>query len=287
MSESAKAFFSGGFGGMCLVAVGHPLDTIKVRLQTSNEYKGMVDCFTKTVKNEGVGGLYKGMLAPFLGITPIFAVYFLGFDVGKDLARSFEKKGPDEQISTAGIMFAGGFSALPGTALMVPGDRAKVMLQIQGQTPGPPKYGGLADVFKGIVKEEGFIGLYKGAGLTLLRDGPGSMAYYGAYELLKVKLAGVEKRQLTPFEIIMAGGCAGCANWIVAVPPDVLKSRFQTAPAGTYPGGVKQVVQELLQKEGVRSLYKGLGPAMLRAFPANAACFLGMETSRKAMDKYF
>ena len=46
-------------------------------------------------------------------------------------------------------------------------------------------------------------------------------------------------------------------------------------------------VKKLIQQEGIRSLYKGLGPAMMRAFPANAACFLGMETSRKAMDKYF
>jgi solute carrier family 25 carnitine/acylcarnitine transporter 20/29 len=55
------------------------------------------------------------MLAPFLGITPIFAVYFLGFDMGKDIARKFEGIGPDDQLSTGGIMFAGGFSALPGT----------------------------------------------------------------------------------------------------------------------------------------------------------------------------
>ena len=33
--------------------------------------------------------------------------------------------------------------------------------------------------------------------------------------------------------------------------------------------------------------YKGLGPAIVRAFPANAACFLGMEVSRKAMNALF
>jgi hypothetical protein len=31
MAEGVKSFLSGGFGGMCLVAVGHPLDLIKVR----------------------------------------------------------------------------------------------------------------------------------------------------------------------------------------------------------------------------------------------------------------
>ena len=35
----SQDFLAGGFGGVCLVTVGHPLDTIKVRLQTSNQYK--------------------------------------------------------------------------------------------------------------------------------------------------------------------------------------------------------------------------------------------------------
>lgn len=36
----------------------------------------------------------------------------------------------------------------------------------------------------------------------------------------------------------MAGGLAGIANWSVCIPPDVLKSRLQTAPEGKYPGGI-------------------------------------------------
>lgn len=45
----------------------HPFDTVKVRLQTSSNYTGMVDCVSKTVKKEGVRGLYKGMSAPIAG----------------------------------------------------------------------------------------------------------------------------------------------------------------------------------------------------------------------------
>ena len=86
---------------------------------------------------------------------------------------------------------------------------------------------------------------------------------------------------------LFAGGMAGCCNWIISVPPDVLKSRFQTSEPGRYPGGLTQILKELLAKEGVGALYKGLAPAMLRAFPANAACFLGMETSKKVMNMYF
>lgn len=59
------------------------------------------------------------MAAPLVGITPIFAVYFLGFDVGKSIARSVEGKKPDENLSIPGIAFAGGFSAIPGTVSVV------------------------------------------------------------------------------------------------------------------------------------------------------------------------
>ncbi|KAJ8953249.1 hypothetical protein NQ318_015830 [Aromia moschata] len=87
-------FICGGFGGICTVLVGHPLDTIKVRLQTmpipkvageSPLYTGTLDCFKKTIKNEGVRGLYKGMGVPLVGVAPIFAISFMGYGVGKQI----------------------------------------------------------------------------------------------------------------------------------------------------------------------------------------------------------
>ncbi len=88
-----KSFWAGGFGGMCTVATGHPLDTIKVRLQTMPHvgpgetplYSGTFDCARKTVTKEGFRGLYKGMFAPLAGVTPMFAVCFFGFNLGKEM----------------------------------------------------------------------------------------------------------------------------------------------------------------------------------------------------------
>lgn len=57
---------------MAQVAVGHPLDTIKVRLQTqakgAQAYNGMVDCFRKTLAEEGASGFFKGMLSPLIAV---------------------------------------------------------------------------------------------------------------------------------------------------------------------------------------------------------------------------
>lgn len=69
---------------------------------------------------------------------------------------------------------------------------------------------------------------------------------------------------------LIAGGTAGICNWMVAIPSDVLKSRLQTAPEGTYPNGIRDVFRHAMREEGIRALYKGATPVMLRAFPANA-----------------
>lgn len=58
--DPLKNFLAGGAGGACLVLIGHPPDTIKVRLQTMPRpkqgekplYNGAVDCLRKTVKKE-------------------------------------------------------------------------------------------------------------------------------------------------------------------------------------------------------------------------------------------
>lgn len=79
---------------------------------------------------------------------------------------------------------------------------------------------------------------------------------------------------------------AGVAMWTIAIPPDVLKSRLQSAPAGTY-SGLGDCLKKTLKADGPAALFKGLGPAMLRAFPANAATFLGVEYSMRAMNLVF
>lgn len=62
-------FVAGVFSGITKLTVGHPFDTIKVRMQTSAEgkFKGPLDCLFKTLKNEGVKGLYKGATPPLVG----------------------------------------------------------------------------------------------------------------------------------------------------------------------------------------------------------------------------
>ncbi|VEN48433.1 unnamed protein product [Callosobruchus maculatus] len=284
-------FVCGGFGGICTVLVGHPLDTIKVRLQTmpipkNGEhpiYTGTLDCFKKTIRNEGFGGLYKGMGAPLVGVAPIFAISFMGYGVGKQIF------GPDDrsQLSYVEYFTAGAFSGIFTTLIMAPGERIKCLLQIQQGLNAPKVYDGPVDCLKKLYRQGGIQSIYRGSAATLLRDVPASGMYFLTYEAIKDAITNNQTEPPSILGTIVAGGAAGIANWAVGMPPDVLKSRLQTAPEGTYKNGIRDVFAQLIKNEGPLALYKGITPVLIRAFPANAACFVGFELCKQFLDWLF
>ncbi|KAI0225752.1 carnitine transporter, partial [Massospora cicadina] len=208
--SSVKAFLSGGFGGIRLV-----------RMQTSvpGEFNGLLDCWRCVFRSSGVRGIYRGVLPPLLGT---FVGPFGPWESG-------EKLGP---LPTT---VAGGLSAFPTVLLATPGERAGVpdaSLEPAAQTHDG---GGCAPS----PSLRGLRSLYKGTTITLIRDVPGSMAYFATY--------------------------------------DILKTLF-SKPTCPNDLGISQAYRDLIKSEGWGGLYRGLGPAMLRAFPANAACFYGKST---------
>lgn len=289
-ADNIKAFIAGGFGGVAAVLVGHPFDLTKTRLQTATPgtYTGAIDVVKKTLAKDGISGMYRGMVPPLLGVTPIFAVSFWAYDASKQLIYALTPNRTNQSLSITELATAGFLSAVPTTLVTAPVERAKVLLQVQGQGGTEVKYKGVTDVLKHLYKEGGIRSIYRGTGATLARDGPGSAAYFAAYEVTKKLLtpAGSSPADLNLGAIILAGGTAGVAMWAIAIPPDVLKSRLQSAPTGTY-SGIMDCARKTIAVDGIGALWKGFGPAMARAFPANAATFLGVEASRKVLDGLF
>ncbi|BEI85972.1 hypothetical protein CcaverHIS002_0602590 [Cutaneotrichosporon cavernicola] len=292
-----KSFLSGGFGGVCAVLVGHPFDLTKTRLQTAppGTYTGAMDVVKKTLARDGLKGLYRGISPPLLGVTPLFAVSFWGYDVGKRIVYAATPNRKDQHLTIPELAFAGFFSAIPATVVAAPAERIKVLLQVQGQG-GKPAYTGPLDVVKKLYAEGGVKSIFRGTVPTILRDGPGSAVYFATYEVVKKALSGkpvidhaTGEEKAPPLSlpaVMFAGGMAGVAMWSIAIPPDTIKSRIQSAPNGTYRGFL-DCARQLIAKDGITALWSGFGPAMARAFPANAATFLGVEVSLKLMDLVF
>jgi solute carrier family 25 carnitine/acylcarnitine transporter 20/29 len=298
-ASGLRSLAAGGVGGVCAVVVGHPFDLVKVRLQTAEKgvYTGAIDVVKRTIAREGLArGLYAGVSAPLVGVTPMFAVSFWGYDMGKRLVDNFSTvpiKNNTPQYSIGQISAAGFFSAIPMTLITAPFERVKVLLQIQGQkhlAPGEkPKYSGGVDVVRQLYKEGGIRSVFRGSAMTLARDGPGSAAYFAVYEYVKRSLSpkdaeGNATGELSLPAVMTAGGAAGVAMWIPVFPVDTIKSRLQSAEGRPTISGT---IRGVYRNGGIKAFFPGFGPALARAIPANAATFLGVELAHKAMNKAF
>eukprot|EP00897_Mesotaenium_endlicherianum_P004297 jgi/Mesen1/3896/ME000208S02907 len=318
----AKDLASGTVAGVCQLLVGHPFDTIKVKLQAQPSpvagqppmYTGAIDALKKTVAAEGVAGLYAGIGPPIATVALLNAVLFSARGQMESLLRS----APGENLTVGQQFIAGGGAGVAVSIVACPTELIKCRLQAQGalasqaaaiESPalaaavaGAPghvaaaggggtakavlKYSGPMDVARQVLRSEGgALGLFKGLTPTLLREVPGNAAMFGAYEAIKQALAGGrDTSQLGRGSMLIAGGVAGAAFWASVYPTDVIKSMIQIDDyKNPKYKGTMDAFRKVWATEGVKGLYRGFGPAMARSVPANAACFLAYELVREQL----
>lgn len=64
-----------------------PMDTVKTRLVTQLNYpdlvpyKGIADCFSRVLKEEGVGAFYRGLWPRLLRVVPMIGIQFGVYEV--------------------------------------------------------------------------------------------------------------------------------------------------------------------------------------------------------------
>ncbi|EGV63644.1 carnitine transporter [Yamadazyma tenuis] len=264
--DNVKSFASGGFGGICAVLTGHPFDLVKVRLQTG-VYDSTLKGIKSTLVKEGLPGFYRGVVPPLIGVTPMFAVSFWGYDVGKRLISSATGLSP-AQFQISHISAAGFLSAIPTTLVAAPFERVKVMMQISKEKSS------MGSVIAEMYRTGGIRSIFKGSAATLARDGPGSALYFATYEYLKQALTKPGEEGLSLLNISIAGGCAGVSMWLGVFPIDTIKSTQQSSNTNT---SIVQTTKNIYAKGGIKAFFPGVGPALARSFPANAATFVGVE----------
>lgn len=204
--------------------------------------------------------------------------------MGKGIVRRVSEVDAKEGFSTAQLATAGLISAVPCTMVTAPFERVKVLLQVQGDSK---KYNGSLDVMKQLYKTGGLRSVFRGSLATFARDGPGSAAYFASYEVIKKSLT-PRKEDGSPGDlsiaaVVTAGGMAGVAMWTLVFPLDTIKSTLQATEGSNLSG----VVKTIHARGGLKAFFPGLGPALLRSFPANAATFLGVEVANQFITKTF
>ncbi|XP_033150284.1 mitochondrial basic amino acids transporter isoform X2 [Drosophila busckii] len=161
-------FIAGLFGGAAGVLVGHPLDTVKVHLQTDDprnpKYKGTFHCMRVILLNDNVRGLYRGISSPMMGIGLVNAIVF---GVYGNIQRI-----SDNPNSLMTHFFAGATAGVAQGVICAPMELAKTRLQLSTQIDSGQRFKGPIDCLKYIQKTEGLRGTFKGLSATILRDVP-------------------------------------------------------------------------------------------------------------------
>lgn len=280
-----KELFAGGFGGAVGVWFGQPLDFVKVRLQVrgSEVYKGAMDCAIRSLREEGIRGMYRGTMPPLMNSFTLNAIMFGAYEATQ---RFLEQNGlvasKDARIFLAGAV--GGLLTVP---FVVSTDLLKCRLQMDRAAGGTGRYTGPLDCAKQTLRAEGVRGLFRGSALTALRDGPTAGLYFLMYENLEVLLPqrlGMGESVTT----LTAGGLCGVLSWTFAFPLDVLKTQAQLLPAEASASerSLVAIGRNVMTKHGVRHLYYGLGTCLARAFPVNAITFYVYKKTLDQMESW-
>tara|TARA_Y100001970_G_scaffold49054_1_gene62207 strand:+ start:153 stop:959 length:807 start_codon:yes stop_codon:yes gene_type:complete len=164
-SETQKNFYSGGISGLVAMSIIYPLETIRTRLSLQLCHSHYQNPF-HVVKALTYKELYGGLGISLLGFGPFSAFNYMFYYNYKKL---FEK----QQFSKNNVhLLAGGLSGMSAICLTYPSDLLRRRFQMQGFSKEVPKYTGIYNSMKTIVKEEGVRGLYRGLGPACIRNFP-------------------------------------------------------------------------------------------------------------------
>ncbi|XP_014840085.1 PREDICTED: mitochondrial basic amino acids transporter-like isoform X1 [Poecilia mexicana] len=267
-------FVAGCIGGVVGVLVGHPFDTVKVRLQVQSVdkplYRGTFHCFQSIIRQESVFGLYKGIGSPMMGLTFINAIVF---GVQGNAMRMLGEDTPTHQF------LAGAAAGILQSVICCPMELAKTRMQMQGtgqkKSSSKKLYKNSLDCLWHIYRREGLRGINRGMVTTLVREAPGFGVYFWSYAVLTQSLGCEPNDSYMIPKLLFSGGMAGIASWIVTYPADVIKSRLQADGVGgvNQYSGIADCVRQSVRKEGYMVFTRGLTSTVIRAFPVNAATF--------------
>uniref|UniRef100_A0A7S0GQL7 Mitochondrial carrier protein n=1 Tax=Amorphochlora amoebiformis TaxID=1561963 RepID=A0A7S0GQL7_9EUKA len=266
----------------------HPIDTLKAKLQVQvkGNYSSMASVAMRTIREGGVAGLYAGFPTAFLGSAPASCLYWTSYEASKKVLFKVKLMVDNPNLAhfTAGFL-AEVFSCV----LWVPIDVVKERLQVQSDLKSA--YKGNIDAIKTIYRTEGWGGVYKGYGATVLSFGPFSAVWLmlnEKFKLMAQSALGVTSPKDIPFVVFMAtGASAGSIAALLTNPLDKAKLRLQVQRAQMAQGG-KQAANRFYYRgffdalwsiysiEGAAGLFRGAGARVLFQAPSTAisiACF--------------
>jgi len=284
-----ESFLIGGIAAGISKTAAAPIERVKLLVQNQDEmlktgrlsepYKGVIDCFSKVIRQEGFVNLWRGNLANVLRYFPTQALN-LAFKEKLKQMFDFNKDKDGYLIWFAGNMASGGLAGALSLCFVYSLDYARTRLANDAKATkkggGERQFNGLVDVYSKTLKSDGFVGLYRGffvscAGIIVYRG-----CYFGFYDTLKpILLVGeLSNSFLASF---LLGWAVTIVAGLASYPLDTVRRRMMmtSGEAVKYKSSF-DCMGQIVKKEGVKSLFKGAGANILRGI-AGAGVLAGFD----------
>jgi len=178
---------SGGAAGTMSLLFVYSLDYARTRLANDakgkggeRQFNGLVDVYVKTLKSDGIQGLYRGFAISAVGIFIYRGMYFGLYDTLKPMLL-----GDDAGVTVSFLL--GWFVTVTAGLMSYPIDTVRRRMMMT--SGGGAKYKGSIDCFTQVLKNEGPMSLMKGAGANILRGiaGAGVLAGFDKFKALYIE----------------------------------------------------------------------------------------------------
>ncbi|PWZ27753.1 ADP,ATP carrier protein 2, mitochondrial [Zea mays] len=281
-------FMMGGVSAAVSKTAAAPIERVKLLIQNQDEmiksgrlsepYKGIADCFKRTIKDEGFSSLWRGNTANVIRYFPTQALNFAFKDYFKRLFN-FKKDRDGYWKWFAGNLASGGAAGASSLFFVYSLDYARTRLANDAKAAkggGDRQFNGLVDVYRKTLKSDGIAGLYRGFNISCVGIIVYRGLYFGLYDSIKpVVLTGsLQDNFFASFALgwLITNG-AGLASY----PIDTVRRRMMmtSGEAVKYKSSL-DAFQQILKKEGPKSLFKGAGANILRAI-AGAGVLSGYD----------
>jgi len=279
-----RDLYSATIGSVFCCYTGQPFDTVKVRMQTNpGVYSGIFRTVAKTSSEEGVRAFWKGAVPTAMGMALENA---MAFGVNEALKRAFpdpsKGSGADSEArpDLSRPFMMGAITGCCSALVLLPSEVVKAKTQVAiGSTSS-------GDIAREMMRRQGVRSMFTGFEAQIMRDGPFYAFFFGSYDLLCYVFRTNVPSMPDELNFFLSGGFAGMLGWAAAMPFDVPKTNVQASWDSKVVGSYFPELLRIGRERGITGLYSGLGPTLARAFPANAALFLGVELSKKAFDDF-
>ncbi|KAK7735249.1 hypothetical protein SLS53_007639 [Cytospora paraplurivora] len=257
--------------------------------------KPIRDAVLRLWKAGGLRTFFAGNGLNVIKIMPETAIKFGSYEAVKRTLANLEGHGDPTQINPYSKFAAGGVAGMTAQFCVYPLDTLKFRLQCETVQGGLTGNALLVQTARKMWAEGWFRSAYRGITMGLVGMFPYSAIDMGTFEFLKktftrqkARYYGIHEEDAAPGNVVtgIIGATSGAFGATIVYPLNVLRTRLQTQGTHMHPPtytGIWDVAHKTYRNEGMRGMYKGLTPNLLKVAPALSITWMVYENAKQVL----